>query len=261
MARTPLSAIEKRNARMLEYMHGHSSVTVEELAHYLQVSEVTVRRDLNYLLNEKMILRTSAGHYALNEDPSSDVALFKRYAAHHLEKSMIALAALNLISAGSVIGLDSSTTVLELGKILTQKENLTVVTNNLFIPAYLCQHPSLKLFLAGGGVCLARNSTEGADTCRTISCFHYDIVFLSANAFDFQYGLSNLDYETVDAKLAYLEHSDRCIVLLDSSKIGRHAGRMFLPTSRIHTVVTDNNITPEQVEQFQQHDISLVIAE
>ena len=261
MARTSLSAIEQRNTRMLEYMHDHSSVTVEELAQYLHVSEVTVRRDLNYLLNEKMILRTSAGHYALNEDPSFDVALFKRYSAHHLEKSMIARAALNLISTGSVIGLDSSTTVLELGKILTQKENLTVVTNNLFIPAYLCQHPSLKLFLAGGTVYLACNSTEGADTCRAISCFHYDIVFLSANAFDFQYGLSNMDFESVDAKLAFLDHADRCVVLLDSSKIGKHAGRMFLPTSRIHTVVTDSHITPEQVEQFRQLEIPLVIAE
>ena len=174
---------------------------------------------------------------------------------------MIARAALNLIPTGSVIGLDSSTTVLELGKILTQKENLTVVTNNLFIPAYLCQHPSLKLFLAGGTVYLACNSTEGADTCRAISCFHYDIVFLSANAFDFQYGLSNMDFESVDAKLAFLDHADRCVVLLDSSKIGKHAGRMFLPTSRIHTVVTDSHITPEQVEQFRQLEIPLVIAE
>ena len=64
MARTSLSEIEQRNNRTLEYMHNHSSVTVEELAQYLQVSTVTVRRDLNYLLNEKMVLRTSAGHYA-----------------------------------------------------------------------------------------------------------------------------------------------------------------------------------------------------
>ena len=134
MARTSLSEIEQRNNRTLEYMHNHSSVTVEELAQYLQVSTVTVRRDLNYLLNEKMVLRTSAGHYALNEDPSFDVALFQRYSAHHLEKTAIARAALDLIPSGSVIGLDSSTTVLELGKLLSQKEHLTVVTNNLFIP-------------------------------------------------------------------------------------------------------------------------------
>ena len=61
MARTPLSQIERRNAAILEYMHGHSSVTVDELAPYLNVSEITVRRDLNYLLGAKMILRTGAG--------------------------------------------------------------------------------------------------------------------------------------------------------------------------------------------------------
>lgn len=103
MARTSLSEIEQRNNRTLEYMHNHSSVTVEELAQYLQVSTVTVRRDLNYLLNEKMVLRTSAGHYALNEDPSFDVALFQRYSAHHLEKTAIARAALDLIP--SAVGL------------------------------------------------------------------------------------------------------------------------------------------------------------
>lgn len=260
MARTSLSEIEQRNNRTLEYMHNHSSVTVEELAQYLQVSTVTVRRDLNYLLNEKMVLRTSAGHYALNEDPSFDVALFQRYSAHHLEKTAIARAALDLIPSGSVIGLDSSTTVLELGKLLSQKEHLTVVTNNLFIPTYLCQHPSLKLFLAGGSVYLAQNSTEGADTCRSISCFHYDIVFISANAFDFEHGLSNLDFESVDSKVAFLNHTDRCVVMVDSSKIGKHAGRMFLPTSKIDVVVTDNGVTEDQITQFQQQGITLIVA-
>lgn len=260
MARTPLSEIEQRNAHTLEYMHGHSSVTVEELSRFLKVSAVTVRRDLNYLLNEKMVLRTSAGHYALNEDPSFDVALFQRYSAHHREKVAIARKALELVSSGSVIGLDSSTTVLELGKILSQRENLTVVTNNLFIPAYLCQHPSLNLFLAGGAVYLAQNSTEGADTCRSISCFHYDAVFLSANAFDFAYGLSNLDFESVDSKVSFLSNADKCFVLLDSSKIGKHAGRIFLPPSRIDMVITDDSVTPEQVSQFRQAGIPLTVA-
>ena len=152
MARTPLSQIERRNAAILEYMHGHSSVTVDELAPYLNVSEITVRRDLNYLLGAKMILRTGAGRYSLNEDPSFDVDLFQRYSLHHAEKVSIARAALELIESNSVIGMDSSTTVLELGKILQQKQNLTVVTNNLFIPAYHCQHPSLHIFFAGGSV-------------------------------------------------------------------------------------------------------------
>mgnify|MGYP002119477965 FL=1 len=94
MARTPLSQIERRNAAILEYMHGHSSVTVDELAPYLNVSEITVRRDLNYLLGAKMILRTGAGRYSLNEDPSFDVDLFQRYSLHHAEKVSIARAAL-----------------------------------------------------------------------------------------------------------------------------------------------------------------------
>ena len=260
MARSPFSKIEHRNESILKYMHSHPTVTVEELAHFLNVSEITVRRDLNSLLDAKMITRVRAGQYSLNQDPSFDVALFQRYSLHHAEKAAIARAALNLISPGSVIGLDSSTTVLELGKILIQ-QNLTVVTNNLFIPAYHCQHPSLHIFLAGGSVYLSQNSTEGSDTCRAISSFHYDTVFLSANAIDFNQGLSNINYKTIDAKLAYAENADRRIILLDSSKIGRCVGKSFMSVSQIDLVVTDAGITSEQTAAFETAGIPLLIAE
>ena len=187
--------------------------------------------------------------------------LFQRYSLHHAEKVSIARAALELIESNSVIGMDSSTTVLELGKILQQKQNLTVVTNNLFIPAYHCQHPSLHIFFAGGSVYLAQNSTEGADTCQAISTFHYDTVFLSANALDFQNGLNNTDYRSIDAKLAYAENADRRVILLDSSKLGRKAGKFFLPPSQIDLVVTDSGITPEQRAALESAGIPFQVAE
>ena len=261
MARTPLSEIERRNAKTLEYMHYRNSVTVEELAQFLNVSEVTVRRDLNYLLNEKMVLRSSAGRYSLNEDPSFDAALFQHYSQHHREKVSIAQTAISLIHPGTVIGMDSSTTVLELAKLLHRVRGLTVVTNNLFIPAYLCAHQELSLFVAGGSVYLPQNSTEGAEVCRQIAGFHYDAVFLSANAFDFRFGLSNTDYPSIDAKLAFVENAEKCIVLVDSSKLKKKAGKLFLPVAQITTVVTDSGISPQHKEEFSARGISLVIAE
>ena len=85
-------------------------------------------------------------------------------------------------------------------------------------------------------------------------------MFISANAFDFEHGLSNLDFESVDSKVAFLNHTDRCVVMVDSSKIGKHAGRMFLPTSKIDVVVTDNGVTEDQITQFQQQGITLIVA-
>lgn len=260
MARTPIFEIKRRNERELEYMHSRSNVTVEELAVFLGVSEVTVRRDLNYLLGTKMVLRSSAGHYSLNEDPSFDVALFQRYSLRHHEKTQIARSALSLISPGTIIGIDSSTTTLELGKILQEKEDITLVTNNLFIPAYLSAHPKLNIFFAGGTVYLAQNSTEGTDTCRAISSFHYDLAFVSANAFDFTAGLCNTDYLSIDAKLSYIDNAERCIALLDSSKLGKRVGRAFLPPARIDTFITDSGITPEQVAEFDRLHLPLIIA-
>ena len=136
-----------------------------------------------------------------------------------------------------------------------------MVTNNLFIPAYHCQHPSLHIFFAGGSVYLAQNSTEGADTCQAISTFHYDTVFLSANALDFQNGLNNTDYRSIDAKLAYAENADRRVILLDSSKLGRKAGKFFLPPSQIDLVVTDSGITPEQRAALESAGIPFQVAE
>ena len=241
-------------------MHYRTSVTVEELAQFLKVSEVTVRRDLNYLLNEKMVLRSSVGRYSLNEDPSFDAALFQQYSSHHREKVSIAHAAIALIRPGMVVGMDSSTTVLELAKQLHQVNNVTIVTNNLFIPAYLSGHQSLTMFLAGGGVYLSQNSTEGVEVCRAISGFHFDAVCLSANAFDCRFGMSNTDYPSVDAKLAYAENAEQVVALIDSSKIGKRAGKLFFPAARIHTLVTDGGVKPEQEEEIRACGIDLIVA-
>lgn len=261
MARTPLSQIEERNKIELEYMHCKNNVTVSELAKKLSVSEITIRRDLNHLIGEKMVQRSSSGRYSLYEDPSFDVELFKRYSANHVEKVQIARTALSLIHDGETIGIDSSTTTLELGKILHSKNDITVVTNNLFIPSYLCSHPSIHTFIAGGAVYMAQNSTEGAETCRNIESFHYDVAVISADYFDFEQGLSNTDYLSVDSKISFVEHADRCIALLDHTKIGKIEGRCFLPVSKIDMVITDSGITSEQIEMFSRSRIPLTVAD
>ena len=100
MARTSLSEIEQRNNRTLEYMHNHSSVTVEELAQYLQVSTVTVRRDLNYLLNEKWFCGPVQGIMRSMRTLPLMLPYSSAIPPTILKKTAIARAALDLIPSG-----------------------------------------------------------------------------------------------------------------------------------------------------------------
>lgn len=260
MAKNSKKSIEERRKHILYYLSSHSNVSVEELSDQLDASAITIRRDLNQLISDKMVARGSAGRFSLLQDPAFDDQYFRRYSLHHKEKVIIANGAIQLIPNNCMIGIDSSTTCLELSKLLLAREKITVVTNNLFIPQYLSQHTSLDLFCIGGHVHLHNNSTEGSGACDEIYKYNYDFVFFSASALDFEGGLSNSDFNEIDTKMAFLSRAAKKILLLDSAKIGLRASRNFLSLDEVDLIVTDSGVSEDQLAKFEQLGIRCLVA-
>ena len=260
MAKNTKENIDNRRKELLAYVARNPSVTIDELFDKFDTSSVTIRRDINQLLSENLIKKNLNGEFTLNHDPAFDVNYFKRYSMHHLEKVLIAKKAIELVQSGHVLGIDSSTTALELAKQLISKEGITVITNSLFIPHYLTLHSSLTLFCVGGQVNMNNVSTEGFTSCQEISNYNYDISFFSADALHFETGLSNYDVGSINTTLAFLKNSAKKVLLLDSSKIQTKASRKFLPLSDIDLVITDSGISEVQTEEFSRLNIPLEIA-
>lgn len=261
MAKNTKETIDNRRKELLAYIARNQSVTLDDLFDKFDASSITVRRDVNQLISENLIRKNLKGEFTLNHDPAFDVNYFKRYSTRHFEKVIIAKKAIDLVQPGHVIGIDSSTTTLELAKQLIHKEKITVITNNLFIPHYLTSHSSLTLFCIGGQVNMNNVSTEGLTSCQEISNYNYDISFFSADALDFETGLSNVDVAGINTKLSFLKNSAKKVLLLDSSKIQKKVSRKFLSLADVDVVITDSNITDSQIEEFERINTQLIIAE
>ena len=222
MPRNSSSTIEQRRKQLLAYISQRPDSNVSDMVADMHCSPATIRRDLNQLLRARLITRTNTGKFAPMNETIFDSEYHLRYSAHHYEKAAIAQKAIEFVSDGDSIGIDFSTTCLEFSKLLTQKKNISVLTNNLFVPQFLARHNSLQLFLVGGYVNLQLYSTEGQIVCKEIAQHNFDIAFFSCTGLDFTVGLTS-NLRDIESQLAIIRQAAKKVLLLDSSKIGVRA--------------------------------------
>lgn len=260
MGRSSREHIDQRQRDILCYLSSRPSLTIAELAAQAGASSMTVRRDVNRLIEQKAVLRVAPGRFSLQHEAAAYEPPASPSSVCRAEKAAIARAAIDLISDGDIVGMDASSTTLELGKLLLRKNDITLVTNNLFLPCCLMRHPSLRLHCIGGQVLLSNNSTQGASACAEIIRYNYDCVFFSATALDFSSGLSDAEQECVGSKLAFLVNAARRILLIDSTKLGQKTFCNFLPLSEVSMIVTDDGATPEQLDSLEKLRIPYRVA-
>lgn len=259
MGKNSKDIVERRRKELLSYISQQPNVTVDDLVRELRFSPATIRRDINQLLHDRLIVRTYKGQISLLNETTFDDSYFRRFSACLAEKAAIAKTAIELVNDGDSIGIDCSTTCLEFSKLLLQRKNISVVTNNLFVPQFLSQHSSLQLFCVGGFVSLQKYSTEGQTACAEISQHNFDIAFFSITGLDFQAGLTSNLRET-DTQLAFIRQAKKSVLLLDSSKIGVRAAHNFLQLREIDLLIVDDGIRPEHVAQLDQLGVPYRIA-
>lgn len=260
MARNSKEVVEGRRKQVLHMVLTNGETSIEKLAQQLDVSTMTIRRDVDELISQQMLQKASVGAVKLTESFEVDPGYAKRHILRRTEKTMIAIEAAQLLQDGMIVGLDASTTTLELAKQLLPFRNISVVTNGLLIPRVLATHPSLKLELAGGSVRGAALSTVGTRTCNELARYHYDIVFISSNAVDVRYGLTDTSDEEIETKLAMLKNATTKVLLVDSSKIGKRAFCKCCDISNVDIVITDDGARQEDIDAFLAHDIKVIIA-
>lgn len=260
MAKNSKESIELRRKNILDIIASSQIIKLETLINRFDASAVTIRRDINKLIKDKMIQKDPDGTISLKQDIAFDANIYQRYSAKHNEKIQIAKEAIQLVKPGDVIGIDGSTTALEFSKKLLTCNDITVITNNLLIPPYLTKHESLTLFSVGGQFLQEWISTEGVAACTEIQKYRYNSVFLSVSALDLNYGLSHDKPEEIDTKVSFLKCANTRILLIDSSKIGNRALKKIWPIDQIDIVVTDDKISTEYINEFEKHGIKLIIA-
>lgn len=242
-----------RQQKIMEYVEEHGSVQVKELAEYLEVSEATVRRDLDELDADGLLERTHGGAVLRNDKTSS----FERQHNERIvimpeEKRRIAKKAVSFINEGETILLDSGTTSYYLANELSNIPNLTVITYDLFIACNMILHPTSTMIVTGGirrqgfNNVLWGNMVE--DCIRNI---RVDKAFLGADAIDSDFGVSNTNILEANVKKLLLKAGKKVILIADHTKLNRVALVKVCDLTEIDELVIDNSVDEENLNRIR----------
>jgi DeoR/GlpR family transcriptional regulator of sugar metabolism len=210
---------------------------VEDLCHRLNVSAATVRRDLFLLERSGAIRRVHGG--AVSVENRLDESLFEDKTALAVrEKRCIAEAALAYILPGETIYLDGGSTVLELGRLLCERRNLTVVTNSLRAAHELAGRGP-RLIVIGGELRRLSQTLVGPLTRLVLQELHLDKAFMGTMGFSLKEGLTTTDPSEAFTKEAVMGQARQVIVLADSSKAGKVSFASAGRWANVHVLITD----------------------
>ncbi len=232
-----------------------SGVTaISELATRFDVSEMTVRRDLDALESEGLIERVRGGALAAEPERTFTQTAIERLPV----KSRIGSAAAALVSDQQTLMIDVGTTTLQLAHHLRDRE-VTVVTTNLAVYEELMQSPRITVVLPGGEVRRHYRSLVGLLAEEAIRKMSADIVFLGASGLDRDLHLRDSTLVEVPIKRAMLGAANRKVLLIDGAKFGA-GGFEVCDARHLDVVVTDATAPDETLAQLRAAGVEVIIA-
>lgn len=226
-------AAEERQDWLLAELRSSKTVSLTDAANALGVSEMTVRRDLDYMQELGIARRVRGG--AVYGGP---VNFEGRERSHATEKAAIAEKLISLVPESGVIALDSSTTMHRLAQLITGNGNLTVVTNGLSTFQALRDRPGITPILTGGAGDNRTDSLIGPVATASIDSMRFSILFASAAAIDLR-GSYEDTLEEAEIKRAFARSSARVIVGAHSDKLDGDATAASIPLERVITLATE----------------------
>ena len=249
-------AIERRNA-ILAKLATDGKVIVSDLSVEFNVTEETIRRDLEKLDKEGLAKKTYGGAIVL-ETHGADLPFNVRKRVNANLKENIAQKIADLISDGDSIILDSSTTAISVTKYIKNRENLTLITNSVEILLELSDKSGWKILSTGGKLKNGSLALVGASAEQMIRDYHVHIAVCSSKGIDMNMGISDSNEEDASMKKAIFSSADRKILAIDSTKFNRRSFVKVFSVSDVDTVVTDEKPSDEWIEFFEKHQVELI---
>lgn len=250
----------RRENMIIDYINNHGSASVAELSSYVQMSEITVRRDLERLEEKKAIIRYHGGARKIaNAEGDSPIAEFgEKEVEMRDEKMRIGRKACEFVQDDDIVFMNSGTTVLNFLKGLNKK-NVTVVTNNT--AALECElNPEIDILILGGTYYNRTRSVGGEFTCNQIMGIYSTCTVLGVNALDLENGMTTNVYQESTINKSMINHTKGKVILLaDSSKMGKLSNYVSAPLSNIHIIITDSQCPESYIQGFRERGIEVFI--
>jgi DeoR/GlpR family transcriptional regulator of sugar metabolism len=244
---------EERLSFIMEQLKSDQSVKLGQLSEALQVSEDTIRRDIEALARGGLLTKVRGG--AIPHSPNAH-SFKERIHVSENEKLIIAQKALQLIKPGNTVLLDGGTTTYALAGLLDMP--LTVITNNIPIAALLAGRRDMELIIAGGRILPDSLVTAGTYATRLLEQSHVDICFLGVCSLHHEVGVSSIDYFECEMKRAMVNCSDLIVALTGQDKIGTAETYKICGIDTLDTIVTEIDAGNEIFDPYRQKNIRIL---
>ncbi len=257
---------QTRMQLILELMSNAKTSTIKDLAKELGVSEMTVRRDANYL-EQTGYLKSFHGGIALADNQTAEASSFtytpyrfnKEDKERLAEKKRIAEYAVSFVSSFDAIAIDTGTTCRYILDYLPNDLNCILYTYSMEVLSKAVNIPSkaMGIFCFGGLYHRTIKMFESMEVVEMIKKTHINKLFLGAVGVSHTYGLSCAQRYEVDMRRALMSVSDEIIILADSSKIDKSWYLQYGELQDVDLLITDNKITDSQLKSLQDSGLEV----
>ncbi|MCM3440476.1 DeoR/GlpR family DNA-binding transcription regulator [Metabacillus halosaccharovorans] len=251
--------VAERHKKIVEVVNEKLSVRVTELSKIFQVTEETIRRDLEKLEKENLLRRSHGGAVSI-KDEQSEVSYAEREITNAAEKRSIAIEAVKLIQPGDQIVLDASTTAWYMAKEMPDLP-LTVLTNSIKVAIELSKKEQVKVISTGGMLQPKSLSYVGPLAERSLNMYHVNQAFLSCKGVHVEAGLSDSNEWQALLKRQMMSIADKTILMADSTKFGVRTFAQITDIQRIGHVITDDHIDESFCRALEEKGVQVKTVE
>ena len=252
------STVERRKG-ILDQINEEGQVLVHELSKEFDVSEVTIRNDLEQLEKKNMLIRARGGAIKRENGVGIDYQLSEKDKMYNEEKARIGKKAGQLIKENDTIIIDSGTTTMEISKNLDHFKNITVICNALNLISQLHQLNNINLIIPGGYLRKNSLSLVGPLAEKNLQNLYVDKVFIGVDGFDTKHGIYTPNIEEAYFNEIMIKISKEVIVVCDSSKFLKRSLAYICGIEKIHCVITDGGIPEEDKKRLEDANIKVII--
>ena len=252
-----MEILNKRQHDILSLAEKEGYVSVENLAETFEVTQQTIRRDINNLCDQELLTRTHGG--AFYSSGMHNVAYSSRKSLASDEKKEIADAVAAIIPDNSSIVINIGTTTEQVAESLLSHQGLKVITNNINIVNIFAQSNNAEVWLAGGKVRNLDSAVIGIYTADFIKQFKVDYAVVGVSAIDNDGALVDFDSEEVLVSRAIFKHCRKLILVADNFKFERTAPMLIGNISEIDTLVTNIQPSPEIINICNKNNVEIIV--
>lgn len=247
----------KRIEQIQEYVIEHQTVSLDELVDVFEVSKNTIRRDVQQLV-EQRILKKVYGGVAVNL--ATLESFNDRQTRNQKQKESIGRSAANFVEDGDIIYIDTGTTTLEMVKYL-QTKNVTIITNNLDFILKALPYDNLNILSTGGVLDRKTKSFTSLANSDFFRAYNINKAFMASTGISILNGVTHSSPLESEIKLTVVKRSVEVYLLVDQNKFEKHALMTYCGLNEIDYIITDTAPNLSYQEYFKKNDIELVIAD